>query len=460
MEQRIDMRVGIVTLGCDKNTVDNEYLAGMLARQGVELVADAWDASQRLDAAVVTTCGFITAAKQQSLETIYDLAEAKRSTGSPARLFVAGCLAQRYDGDLLQEYPEIDGLVGVGQFEKLAELIMNTPVSGVQSNAKAETPLVDIYAFMERKRLDDKPYAFLKIADGCNHGCTFCSIPLMKGKLRSVPPDIVLQEARWLLAQGVRELNLVAQDLADYGRDRWKDYRLPELLRDLCALDGDFWVRCFYLYPGGITDKLLDVLATEPKIVPYVDMPLQHLERAVLHRMKRPYRDVNTSLLVERMRAAIPGLTLRTTMIVGFPGETEEEHRAMLHTMEEIAFERLGAFQYSQEEDTPAGVMAGQVPPKVCQRRWDAVMAVQTEIHAAHNAARTGETTRVLIEGYDEVTGLWQGRSPKEAPEVDGSVYVASEAPLAVGDFVTVRIHEADTFDLYADALPDTASVA
>lgn len=452
------MRVGIVTLGCDKNTVDNEYLAGLLAKQGVELVAEGWGEEERLDAAVVTTCGFITAAKQQSLETIYDLAENKKRFGTPARLFVAGCLAQRYDGDLLAEFPEIDGLVGVGQFNKLAELITNTPLANDGRNAKHEKPQVDIYEFMERKRLDNKPYAFLKIADGCNHGCTFCSIPLMKGKLRSVPPEILLKEAQWLLDQGVKEINLVAQDLADYGRDRWKDYRLPELLRDLCTLEGDFWIRCFYLYPGGINDKVLEVLASEPKIVPYVDMPLQHLDRAVLHRMKRPYRDVNTTLLVERMRQAIPGLTLRTTMIAGFPGETEEEHESVLRTMREIQFERLGAFQYSQEEDTPAGQMGEQVPAKVIKRRWEAIMAEQMDIHEASNNRRIGQRGRVLIEGYDEEAGLFVGRSAAEAPEVDGSVYVSSTTPLAIGDFVEVQFDRAELFDVYGVACAEVAA--
>jgi ribosomal protein S12 methylthiotransferase len=442
------MRVGIVTLGCDKNTVDNEYLAGLLAGQGCEIVTGDWG-DLHVDAAVVTTCGFIGSAKQQSVDAIIELAESKRETGNPARLFVAGCLAQRYADDILAEVPEIDALLGVGQFNKIAQLIMDTKPA-LSRRAIEDVPRVDIYQFMERKKLDDKPYAFVKLADGCDHACTFCSIPSMKGKLRSVPPEILVQEAKNLIDQGVRELNLVAQDLADYGRDRWKDYRLPELLRDLNAIEGDFWIRCFYLYPGGINDRVLDVLANTPKVVPYVDMPLQHLDTGVLHRMKRPYRDVNTVKLVEKMRAAVPGLVMRTTMIVGFPGETDAEHERMLELVEEMRFERLGAFQYSQEEDTPAGVMPDQVPEEVKQERWEALMEVQSAIHGEHSASRVGEHTRVLVEGYDTEFEAYATRSPGEAPEVDGMVYVQSETPLKPGDFVDVEITSAEVFDLFA----------
>lgn len=441
------MRVGLVTLGCDKNTVDNEYLAGLLTQAGCEVeVAVDLDAPSELDAVIVTTCGFIGSAKQQSVDTIVTLADLKRETGNPTRLFVAGCLAQRYADDLLAEIPEIDGLVGVGQFTKLVEMVR--AAAAKQRNEVLAVPQVDIYQFMARPRIDPRPLAFLKLADGCNHACTFCSIPLMKGKLRSVPHEILLQEAQSLLAQGVKEINLVAQDLADYGRDRWKDYRLPELLHDLAALDGDFWIRCFYLYPGGINDRLMDVLANTPKILPYVDMPLQHLDEGVLRRMKRPYRDVNTFHLVERMRAAIPNLTLRTTMIVGFPGETEAEHEAMLEGMRTLRFERLGAFQYSLEEDTPAGMLAQQVPDDVKERRWEAVMETQAAISAELTAQRVGQTVRVLVEGYDDGRRQWYGRSAAEAPEVDGAVFFESDNPLQEGSFVDVEIEEADTYDV------------
>ena len=310
------MRVGIVTLGCDKNTVDNEYLAGLLEQAGCELVV-AGGTGVALDAAVVTTCGFIDAARAQSVDAIVQLAERKRATGNPRRLFVSGCLAQRYAEELLKEIPEIDGLVGVGQFKQLAELILKADAAEAERDLHTAVPQVDIYQHLRRRRLDKRPYAFLKISDGCNHGCTFCSIPIMKGKLRSVPHEILLEEARELLAQGVREINLVAQDLSAYGLDHWQDYRLPNLLRDLAALEGDFWIRCLYHYPNNLNAELLELLAGEPKIVPYLDMPLQHLDPNVLKMMRRPFHTVNTSDLVRRLRAAVPGLTLRTTMIVG-----------------------------------------------------------------------------------------------------------------------------------------------
>ena len=260
-------------------------------------------------------------------------------------------------------------------------------------------------------------------------------------------------EVRTLVAQGVKEFNLVAQDLADYGKDLRDGYRLPQLLRDVCAVDGDFWVRCLYLYPGGVTDEFLDVMVTEPKIVPYVDMPLQHLDLDTMRHMKRPYREKNTVQLVERMRAAVPGLAFRTTMIVGFPGETDEAHRNMLDGLRELRFNWVGAFRYSQEEDTPAGQAPDQIPDEVKDERWHAVMELQSAVTAEHNRARVGTTTRVLVESHDDETERWIGRSPTEAPEVDGSVVFSSEETPAIGDFAHVSISEADVYDVEGRAV-------
>ncbi len=443
------MRIGLITLGCDKNTVDNEYLAGLLEDRGCEIVSEQdIDAETPLDAVVVTTCGFIGDAKRQSVERLVELADRKRERGNPRRLYVAGCLAQRYSSDLMKEIPEIDGIVGVGQFERMAELILGG--SAAEKNAVEQEPRVDIYRFLRRRRFEPLPYAFLKIADGCNHACTFCSIPRMKGKLRSVPPEILLEEARALLREGVRELNIVAQDISVYGADRWKDYRLPELLRDLCALDGDFWVRCLYCYPGGVTDALLKTMAGQPKIVPYLDIPLQHLDPEVLHRMKRPFREVDTAALAGRLRAAIPGLTLRTTMIVGFPGETPQAFERLLEGIRTIRFERLGVFMYSQEEDTPAGSAPRQVGQTTKQKRWNAVMQEQFFISEECNQARVGTRTRVLVESFDEERRLYVGRSAAEAPEVDGKVFLESEQPLPPGTFVEAEIIAAEPYDVQA----------
>jgi ribosomal protein S12 methylthiotransferase len=444
------MRVGLITLGCDKNTVDNEYLAGMLEDRGcdVEFIDDI-RAEQAYDAVVITTCGFIGDAKAQSVETIVDLTDRKRATGRPRRVFVAGCLAQRYADELLQEMPDVDGIVGVGQFQQLTELILDGADPALRSRVR-EVPTVEIEHLIRRKRSDGKPYAFLKISDGCNHGCTFCSIPLMKGRHKSVPAPVLMEEARRLIDDGVKELVLVAQDLAAYGRDEGEEYRLPRLLRELCALDGDFRVRCLYVYPAGITEEFLDVLAGEEKLVPYLDVPLQHLDPGVLRRMNRPSKDINTFKLVERIRERVPDIALRTTMIVGFPGETRPAHLNMLNGIREMRFNWLGAFQYSREEDTPAGVLEGQLSRATKERRWKAVMETQAEITAEINRGRIGTRARVLVEGYDEDREQWIGRSAHEAPEVDGIVWLESDKPLQVGQFVDATITDTDVYDVIA----------
>lgn len=446
------MRVGLVTLGCDKNTVDNEYLAGLLEGQGCEVVfMDGVDDGGALDAAVVTTCGFIGDAKQQSVNSLIALADRKRDGESPKRLFVAGCLAQRYADDLLNEIPEIDGLVGVGQFQQLTSMIL---AGAPERRQNANTvPVVEIEQFMRRKRMENTPHAFLKISDGCNHGCTFCSIPLMKGKHRSVRPPILLEEARALIEQGVKELVLVAQDLGDYGKDFGRDYRVPELLKDLASIEGDFWIRCMYLYPAGVTDRFIDVMATEPKVVPYIDMPLQHLDIEVMKRMRRPSREANTVEVVRRLRAAVPDVAIRTTMIVGFPGESRQAHRNLIAAMEELRFNWLGAFQYSPEEGTPAEAMDRHIPPATKERRWQAVMETQAAITEAWNRARIGTRTRVLVERFDAMRHAWTGRSPYEAPEVDGTVVIECDEPLTPGTFVDVEIVDAEVYDLIAEPL-------
>ena len=405
------MRVGIITLGCDKNTVDNEYLAGLLETAGCEVEGiEGVDGTQMFDAIVLTTCGFILDAKQQSIQKLVDLATSKREQGNPKRIYVAGCLSQRYASELHAEIAEVDGWAGVGSFEALAKMILKdlrTAPRGRAASIVKPVPCVDVPRLIHRRRLVSKPYSFLKIADGCNHRCTFCSIPLMKGEYRSVAPDILLSEAKALLRSGVRELNLVAQDITAYGTDRWRDYRLPELLRDLCALDGDFWVRCLYCYPGGLTRRLTDVLASEPKIAPYLDVPLQHLDPRVLRAMRRPHHALNTEQLVARLRDAIPGLALRTTMIVGFPGESPYAHLRMLEGIRRLSFDWLGVFQFSCEDGAPAARYPRQVGAATKEKRWHAVMQLQSEITADRNDERVGKVERILIEEYDPTLKKW-----------------------------------------------------
>ncbi len=439
------MRVGLITLGCDKNTVDNEYLAGLLESSGCEVVAaDDFAGEISLDAAVIATCGFIGDAKEQSVEAIVALAEMKRRDANPRRLYVAGCLAQRYAAELLEEIPEIDGIVGVGQFAEMAAMIR--AADGARCMVR-ETPSVEVNRALPRKALDRKPYAYLKIADGCNHRCAFCAIPAMKGPLRSVPPAIVLEEARTLLDRGARELNLIAQDITAYGHDQG-DYRLPRLLRELGSLEGDFWIRCLYAYPGGITDELIAAMAATPRVVPYLDMPVQHFDPEVLRRMQRPSCDLDLGALVARLRDAIPGIVLRTTVLVGFPGETPSAHRHLLEGLREHAFNWAGAFPFSCEEGTAAVELPRHVGTRTREKRCNEAIDMQSAISARYNETRIGTRTRVLLETFDETRGQWTGRSPGEAPEVDGCVYVDADTSMAAGQFVEVAITRADGYDV------------
>ena len=395
------------------------------------------------------------------MQSIVDLTDRKRDTGYPKRVFVAGCLAQRYADDLLQELPGIDGLVGVGQWQQLTELILEGHDADALRNRVRALPTVDVEQFMRRKRIDNSPFSFLKISDGCNHGCTFCSIPSMKGRHKSVAPEILLAEAKNLIDQGVKEIILVAQDLSDYGKDM-KDggYRLPRLLRELCALEGDFWVRCMYVYPAGVTDEFLDVMANEPKLAKYIDVPLQHLDPETMKRMNRPSKDANTSLLVQRLRDAIPDIAIRTTMIVGFPGETRMAHLNMVAQMKALRFNWLGAFRYSTEENTPAGTMAGQLSKTTKERRWRAVMETQVEITAEINKARIGKMARVLVEGFDSARNQWYGRSQHESPEIDGCVYIESDEMLKTGSFVDTEIIASDVYDVTARVCKVAAAIS
>jgi len=442
------MRVGLITLGCDKNTVDNEYLAGLLEAGGCEVVAaDGFAGEVFLDAAVVATCGFIGDAKEQSVAAIVSLAEMKRTDGNPCRLYVAGCLAQRYAADLRREIPEIDGIVGVGQFKEMAALVRgsDTPACLVR-----EAPVVEINRPLPRRSLESKPYAYLKIADGCNHRCAFCAIPAMKGPLRSVPAEILLEEAKALLARGARELNLIAQDITAYGLDSG-DGRLPELLRALGRLDGDFWIRCLYAYPGGVTDALIEAMASTPHVVPYLDMPVQHFDPTVLRRMNRPAWDLDIGALLARLRAAMPDIALRTTVLIGFPGETASAHRRLLEGLRRHAFHWVGAFPYSREEGTAAADMPRQVGRRTGEKRLHEALAIQSEITSRLNEARIGTRTRILLESFDESAGRWVGRSASEAPDVDGNVLVAATADRAPGQFVEAVITGVSEYDVFAE---------
>jgi ribosomal protein S12 methylthiotransferase len=456
------MKIGIVTLGCDKNTVDNEYLAGLLDEAGVEVVRAEHEAEtnadQDLDAVLINTCGFVESAKNQSIQSILSWVEHKKDRAEEGRgrcrVFVAGCLTQRYREDLIKELPEVDGFMGVGEFDKVVRLVQSPPDAATPYNLIQELPVVHVRdGGMPRKLLGpQQPYAFLKIADGCNHNCTFCAIPSFKGRLRSVKKEILLAEAKLLLGRGVKELNLVAQDTSDYGKDLYgRDYGIADLLTELSAFPGDYWIRLFYFYPGGLTPKFLDAFHASGKMARYIDMPLQHLHPEVLLRMKRPYKEVNTFDAIERLRTAVPEIALRTTFITGFPGETEAHFDYLLEGVERTRFNRLGAFPFSEEEGTPSATMEQMVPKRTRKSRHGRLMKLQAGIAAQMNQQQIGREMKVLVEQQIE-DGLFVGRSEFDAPDVDGTVVIENANDIKVGQFAKVKITRADIYDLYAVA--------
>lgn len=452
------MRIGIVTLGCDKNTVDNEYLAGILDRHGVEAAAADLPADgAEFDAVLINTCGFVESARVESVRTILTWIEhknARASVGEHMRVFVAGCLPQRYREELIAELPEVDGFMGVGEFEKVLRLVQSPPDAAGSTDLIQEMPSVRLRESLPRKALGaPSPHAFLKISDGCSHRCAFCAIPSFKGPFQSVPKDILLAEAQMLLSRGVREINLVAQDTSAYGLDIYgRTYGIAELLAELAALPGDFWLRTLYFYPGGVTRRFLDAFTSSPKIVPYLDMPLQHLHPDVLDRMRRPKCRADIGNVIAKLRSARgDAIAVRTTFITGFPGETDEEFHFLLDGVRALRFERLGAFAFSKEEGTPAAAMRPQIPRRRREARLARLMKLQAGISAEANQAQIGLEKRVLIEGMLP-DGRYAGRSEMDAPGVDGLVIVTAPGGLKPGGFAHVRITSADTYDLFAQA--------
>jgi ribosomal protein S12 methylthiotransferase len=456
------MKIGIVTLGCDKNTVDNEYMAGLLAETGAIVVRAEADADENpdvdLDAVLINTCGFVETAKQQSIQSIISWIDHKRERQQQGlgrcRVFVAGCLTQRYRETLVQELPEVDGFMGVGEFDKVIRLVQSPPDAASPYNLIQEMPVVAVReGGLPRKQLGPQaPHAFLKIADGCNHNCSFCAIPSFKGRLRSVQKEILIAEARLLLSRGVKEINLVAQDTSDYGKDLYgRDYGISELISDISALPGDFWIRLFYFYPGGLNAKFIEAFQASNKICRYIDMPLQHLHPEVLHRMKRPHREIKTLEALENLRGTIPDLALRTTFITGFPGETNEHFDYLLEGAQRLRFNRLGAFPFSVEEGTPSATMPDQVPSRLRKSRYDRLMRAQQGISLELNKAMVGREIKVLIESQIE-EDQWVGRSEFDAPDVDGAVAIHSREALRPGQFAMAKVVAADFYDLVAEA--------
>lgn len=438
-------KIKFVTLGCEKNLVDSEIMSGIVSEQGFELVENNEDAT----VIVVNTCGFIDAAKEESVNTILQLSDLK-DTAQLKALIVSGCLTQRYKETLLEEMPEIDGIVGTGDFDQI-HAIINEALQG-RRPARVGNPVFDYDRVLPRKLSTPRHTAYIKIAEGCDNACTFCSIPIMRGAFRSRTIESVVEEAKMLVAQGVKEISLIAQDSTNYGTDIYESFMLPTLLNKISEVEGVEWVRLHYAYPGFFTDELIEVMASNPKVCKYIDMPLQHSEDAILKRMRRPGRQRDVRELLGKIRKAIPDVALRTSLIVGFPGETDEDFENLCAFVEEMKFDRLGVFTYSPEEDTPAVRLPDQVDEGTKELRQNTLMELQRTISYNQNARFVGQTIDVLIERYDGRNDVYIGRSQFDAPEIDGEVFVRGQQ-VATGSIIPVRITHTHEYDLNGEAV-------
>lgn len=438
-------KIKIVTLGCEKNLVDSEIMSGLVHERGYTLVDDKEDAT----VIIVNTCGFIDAAKEESVNTILDLAELKETARLKA-LIVSGCLTQRYKEALMEEMPEIDGIVGTGDFHNIVQIV-DEAVRG-RRPVWVGNPVFNYEQALPRKVSTPRYTAFVKVAEGCDNNCTFCSIPIMRGAFRSRSMESILAEVADLASQGVKEFSLIAQDSTNYGTDLYGDFRLPELLNRVSEVEGVSWVRLHYAYPGFFTDELIRVMAENPKVCKYVDMPLQHSEDTILKRMRRPGRQRDVRELIAKIRASIPNVSIRTSLIVGFPGETEEEFERLCDFVREMRFDRLGVFTYSNEEDTPASRLPNHVPDEVKEWRANTLMEIQRAVARDSGSRHVGQVLDVLLERYDGRSDVYVGRSQYDAPEIDGEVFVTG-CTADIGTITKVRITHAFEYDLSGEEL-------
>ncbi len=443
MEQQ-KRTVGMVSLGCEKNRVDGEMMLYRLQQAGYRLVADAAMA----DGAIGNTCGFIDDAKQESIEEILELGKLK-AEGKIKALVVTGCMAQRYQEEVAKELPEADAVLGIGANGDIVSLL-DRVLSGERVQAYPDKLCLPLSG--GRVQTTPEYFAYLKIAEGCDNCCSYCAIPLIRGRYRSRPMEDVLQEARELAQRGVKELLVIAQDTTRYGLDLSGKLLLPQLLRELCKIDGIRWIRLLYCYPEHLTDELLEVMAQEEKICKYIDLPLQHCNEQVLRAMNRKGSRRELAALLEKVRQKVPGVVVRTTFIVGFPGETEEQFEELAEFVQQMRFERMGCFAYSCEEGTPAARMAGQIDEDIKRHRQELLMEQQQEILEEYCAAQEGKVLTVLCEGYDRYAECCFGRSAADAPDVDAKVFFTAEGgrPKA-GSFVPVRITEHMGCDLIGE---------
>lgn len=432
------MNIYIETLGCPKNFNDSQVAAGVLEEKGHTITDDLSQA----DVVIVNTCGFINDAKKESIDRIFEMAAAKRED---AKLLVSGCLSQRYARDLYSEMPEVDGFIGVNEYADIDNIVRRLKDG---ERLLIDNPCTEEYLEKMERKLSDNPYTeTLKIAEGCNNVCAYCIIPSIRGKFRSKREEDIIAEAEELAKAGTKELILIAQDVTYYGKDLYGEYRLPKLLRKLCKIDGIQWIRLMYCYEDRITDELIQTIAEEDKICKYLDIPIQHSSDNVLKAMKRRSTAASIDDTLKRLRAAIPDIHIRTTLIVGFPGETEEDYDKLVDFVEKEKFSRLGVFAYSQEENTVAGEMENQIDEVIKAERLDGIMRRQLEISLESNQEKIGSVMDVIVDEQD-YDGSYIGRTQYDAPEIDNSVLFTSDKQLKPGDIVKVEIVDAFDYDL------------
>ena len=440
------MNILFISLGCDKNLVDSEVMLGLLDKKGYQIV----DSEEDADIIVVNTCCFIHDAKEESIQTILEMAEYKKE-GKLKALIVTGCLAQRYQQEIIDEIPEVDAVLGTTSYDHIVEAVEEA----LAGNGHVVLEDVDALPDVKEKRLvtTGGHYAYMKIAEGCDKHCTYCIIPKLRGNYRSVPMEKLLAEAKDLADQGVKELILVAQETTVYGKDLYGEKSLHKLLRELCKISGIQWIRILYCYPEEIYDELIQTIKEENKVCHYLDLPIQHASDAVLKRMGRRTSKAQLVEIIEKLRKEIPDISLRTTLITGFPGETQEQHEELKDFVDEMEFDRLGVFTYSPEEDTPAAIMTEQIPEEVKEDRQAELMELQQEIAFDLAEDMVGREVLVMIEGKVADENAYVGRTYKDAPNVDGLIFINTEEELMSGDFARVRVTGALEYDLIGELI-------
>ncbi len=434
-------KIYIISLGCPKNQVDCEIMVNKLMSGGFQIV----DSIENSDAVLINTCAFIEDAKTEAIETILEVAEYKNA-GIISAIIVTGCLTERYQDEVMKEMPEVDAAIGIGADKDIVKVCMKA-LSGVTTNFFPSKDLLPLSG--ERTLFTPPHWAYLKLSDGCNNRCSYCAIPGIRGKYRERDMESVISEAKELVSHGVKEIVLVAQDTTKYGMALYGEYRLAALLRELCKIEELRWIRLFYCYPDKVTDELIDTIAEEEKVCSYIDIPLQHCSGEVLRNMNRSgnYKELKT--LIDKMKDRIPGISLRTTLMVGFPGETDEQFEELCKFVKEMKFDKMGCFKFSPEEDTPAYDMVNQIDDDIKARREEVLMDIQYSVTEAANKARVGKEYETVIDSFDGKNYI--GRSYLDAPEIDSGIIISSDEKLSVGDFIKVKITDYNGYDLIGE---------